>query len=84
MKYSQTISDELKDILKSCTTVAQRKEVAESNGLSIHTLNSIITGNRKITTKNNKCISELLRVAICNAKEMHFSLLDYYQDIKYL
>ena len=33
MKYSKTISDELKDILKSCTTVAQRKEVAESNGL---------------------------------------------------
>lgn len=84
MKYSKNISIELKEILKSCTTVAQRKEVAESNGLSIHTLNSIITGNRKITTKNNKCLTDLLRIAINNAKEMHFSLLDYYQEIKHL
>jgi len=84
MKYSKTISPELKDILKSCTTVSQREETATNHNISIHTLNSVINGSRNITLKNQKCIQDLLAKAINNAKEMHFTLLDYYQEIKYL
>ena len=84
MKYSKTISLELKDILKSCTSVSQREETAIKHNISILTLNSVINGNRNITFKNQKCIQDLLAKAINNAKEMHFTLLDYYQEIKYL
>lgn len=84
MKYSKTISPELKDILKSCTSVEQRKEIASKYSISIHTLNSVIEGKRKVNLNNQLCITELMRVAVKNARDMHYSLLDYYQELKYL
>lgn len=84
MKYTKIISPELKDILKSCTSVDQRKEVASKHEISIHTLNSVIEGKRKVNLNNQKCITELLRLSIINARSMHSSLLDYYQDMKQL
>ena len=84
MKYTKTISPELKDILKSCTSVEQRKIVASKHEISIHTLNSVIEGNRKVNLNNQNCITELLRISIVNARNMHYSLLDYYQELKQL
>ena len=54
MKYTKTISTELKDILKSCTTVDQRKLTAIKHEISIHTLNSVIEGKRKVNLNNQK------------------------------
>jgi hypothetical protein len=84
MKYTKTISPELKDILKSCTSVEQRKQVASKHEISIHTLNSVIEGKRKVNLNNQNCITELLRISIVNARNMHYSLLDYYQELKQL
>jgi|14_taG_2_1085336.scaffolds.fasta_scaffold03881_3 hypothetical protein len=84
MKYTKTISPELKDILKSCTSVEQRKQVASKHEISIHTLNSVIEGNRKVNLNNQNCITDLLRISIVNARNMHYSLLDYYQELKQL
>ncbi len=84
MKYTKTISQELKDILKSCTSVEQRKLVASKHQISIHTLNSVIEGKRKVNLNNQNCVTDLMRVAVNNAKQMHYSLLDYYQDLRQL
>jgi hypothetical protein len=84
MKYTKTISPQLKDILKSCTSVEQRKQVASKHEISIHTLNSVIEGKRKVNLNNQNCITELLRISIVNARNMHYSLLDYYQELKQL
>jgi len=84
MKYTKTISTELKDILKSCTSVEQRKLTASKHQISIHTLNSVIEGKRKVNLNNQKCITELMRIAVANARDMHTSLLDYYKDLKQL
>jgi len=84
MKYTKTISPELKDILKSCTSVEQRKLTASKHQTSIHTLNSVIEGKRKVNLNNQKCITELMRIAVANARDMHTSLLDYYKDLKQL
>ncbi len=84
MKYTKTISPELKDILKSCTSVEQRKLTASKHQISIHTLNSVIEGKRKVNLNNQKCITELMRIAVANARDMHTSLLDYYKDLKQL
>lgn len=84
MKYTKTISPELKDILKSCTSVEQRKQVASKHEISIHTLNSVIEGNRKVNLNNQNCITDLLRISIVNARNMHYSLLGYYQELKQL
>ena len=84
MKFKQTISPELKDIIKSCTKVEQRRRVATKHQISIHTLNSLIEGKRNINDNNKACIVELVTKAIKNAKEMNFSLMDYYQSIRML
>ena len=84
MKIKETISPELKDIIKSCTKVEQRKKVADEHKISIHTLNSLINGNRNINENNKACIIELLTKAIINAKDMNFALMDYYQSIRML
>jgi len=82
MKFKKTISPELKDIIKSCTKVEQRKRVAAKHQISIHTLNSLIEGKRSINDNNKACIVELVTKAIKNAKEMNFTLIDYYQSIR--
>lgn len=84
MKYSKTVSPELKDILKACTNVSQRHSVASKHQISIHTLNSVIEGKRNVTINNQVCVTELMEIAINNAKNMHYSLLDYYHELNQL
>lgn len=84
MKFNKTISKELKDILIACTSVEQRKIVGNKHKVSIHTINSLLEGKRKVNKNNQKCIIELLRMSIQNARDMHYSLMDYYQEIKHL
>lgn len=79
MKYNERISPPMKRLLKTCTTIDQRKEVASQNNISIHTLNSIIEGKRKITDFNQKSLIDLLRVSIANAKSMSMSLTKYWK-----
>ncbi len=80
MQFKEIISKELRDILKSCTTVSQRKQIAESNKISIHTLNSVLEGKRKISHKTKKCLLDLVRMAIWNSRNMKMSLLEYYKS----
>ena len=82
MKFKKTVSKELKSMIKACTTIVQRREVALKYDISIHTLNSLVEGNRNINESNKDCIVELLRISILNAKKMGSTLLDYYQEIK--
>ena len=82
MKFKQTVSKELKSMIKACTTIVQRREVALKYDISIHTLNSLVEGNRNINESNKDSIVELLRISILNAKKMGSTLLDYYQEIK--
>ena len=84
MKFTGTISKELSDILRACTTVKQRDAVATKHQISIHTINSLLEGKRKVNKNNKQCIIELLKMSIQNARDMHYSLMDYYQEIKYL
>jgi hypothetical protein len=81
MTFNKTISTELRDILKACTNKQERLRVAEKTGVSIHTLNSVIEGKRKITENNKPCIIDLLCISIKKAKDMRLSLLDYYQGL---
>ena len=83
MKFTGTISKELSDILRACTTVEQRKIVSSKHKVSIHTINSLLEGRRKVSKNNKECIIELLRISIQNARDMHYTLMDYYQEIKY-
>jgi|SaaInl6LU_22_DNA_1037377.scaffolds.fasta_scaffold30639_2 hypothetical protein len=84
MKFQNTISNELKDILKCCTTVPERIKIAEKHNISIHTLNSVLEGKRNITYNNHDAILELLAQAISNAKSFHMSLIDYFHETKYI
>ena len=84
MKFQNTISNELKDILKCCTSVTERRRIAEKHNISIHTLNSVLEGKRNITFNNHDAILELLAQAISNAKSFHMSLLDYFHETKYI
>lgn len=84
MKFQNTISNELKDILKCCTTVPERRRIADKHNISIHTLNSVLEGKRNITFNNHDAILELLAQAISNAKSFHMSLIDYFHETKYI
>tara|TARA_R110002153_G_scaffold58100_1_gene159502 strand:- start:2497 stop:2760 length:264 start_codon:yes stop_codon:yes gene_type:complete len=82
MKFNNTISKELKSMIKACTTRLQRKDVALKYDISIHTLNSLVEGNRNINARNKDCIIELLRISIINSKKMGLTLIDYYAEMK--
>ena len=82
MKFNNTISKELKSMIKACTTRLQRKDVALKYDISIHTLNSLVEGNRNINARNKACIIELLRISIINSKKMGLTLIDYYEEMK--
>jgi len=84
MTFKNTISEELRDILKSCTSVKERINIAEKHNISIHTLNSVLEGKRNITFNNHDAILELLAQAISNAKSFHMSLIDYFHETKYI
>lgn len=81
MKYQEKISPELKKVLLATTNKVQRLEVAERNNVSIHTLNSVLQGKRKVTENNKQCITELTKVAIANANKYNQSLMNYYNTI---
>ena len=84
MTFKNTISEELRDILKSCTSVKERRRIAEKHNISIHTLNSVLEGKRNITLNNHDAILELISQSISNAKSHHMSLLDYFHETKYI
>lgn len=81
MKFENKISKELKSIIKACTTTLQRKDVALKYDISIHTLNSLVEGNRNINARNKACIIELLRISIVNSKKMGLTLINYYEQM---
>ena len=78
MKFEKKISPELRNILKSCTTVAQRQEIANDHLMSLHTLNAVINGQRSITDSTKKAVINLVIKAIENAKKFNQSLITYY------
>lgn len=82
MIFNKNITPELKGIIKACTTVNDRFRIAEKHEFSIHTLNSLVEGNRNINDNNKGCVIDLVSAAIENAKKMDLTLLDYYQEIK--
>ncbi len=81
MKFEKKISPELRNILKSCTTVAQRQEIANDHLMSLHTLNAVINGQRSITNSTKKAVIDLVIKAIENAKEFNQSLINYYTNL---
>ena len=81
MKFEKKISPELRNILKACTTVAQRQEIANEHSMSVHTLNAVINGQRSITESTKKCLIDLVIKAIENAKEYNQSLINFYTNL---
>lgn len=77
MKFKSLLSSQMKSIILSTTTKSERKEVAEKNGYSEHTLNSIIRGDRNINSKNEDLMLDLIRLSITKAKTMEKSLINY-------
>ena len=67
----------MRNIIMSTTTKVERRDVAEKNGYSEHTLNSIIRGERNINAKNEDLILDLIRLSVAKAKIMETSLLNY-------
>lgn len=82
MTFNKTISPELRSILKACTSVQQRYDIAHIHGISPYTLMAVLNGKRDITETNKSCIIDLLELAIKNAKEFNQSLIEYYNQIK--
>lgn len=82
MKFNKTISPELRSILKACTTVQQRNDIAHVHGFSPYTLMAVLNGKRNITETNKSCIIDLLELAVYNAKEYNQTLVQYYNQIK--
>lgn len=67
----------MRDIIISTTTKNERKGVAEKNGYSQHTLESIVRGQRNINSKNESLVLDVIRLSVEKAKMMETSLLDY-------
>ena len=82
MTFNKTISPELRSILKACTSVQQRYDIAHIHGISPYTLMAVVNGKRDITETNKSCIIDLLELSIKNAKEFNQTLVQYYNQIK--
>ena len=82
MTFDKTISPDLRNILKSCTTVQQRTDLAHIHSISPHTLMAVLNGKRDITETNKSCIIDLLELSMNNAKEFNQTLVQYYNQIK--
>ena len=78
MKFEKQISPELRNILKACTTIQQRKDVASQNGMSLHTFNAMINGQRSITDSTKQSLIDLVSLSLDNAKSFNLSLTEYY------
>tara|TARA_R110002153_G_scaffold140086_2_gene291089 strand:+ start:616 stop:864 length:249 start_codon:yes stop_codon:yes gene_type:complete len=81
MKFEKQISPELRNILKACTTVKQREDVASINGMSMHTLNAMINGQRSITDSTRQSLIDLVSLSLDNAKSFNLSLTEYYLQL---
>tara|TARA_R110000782_G_scaffold5503_3_gene19054 strand:- start:275 stop:523 length:249 start_codon:yes stop_codon:yes gene_type:complete len=81
MKFEKQISPELRNILKACTTVKQREDVASINGMSMHTLNAMINGQRSITNSTKQSLIDLVSLSLDNAKSFNLSLTEYYLQL---
>jgi plasmid maintenance system antidote protein VapI len=81
MKFEKQISPELRNILKACTTVNQREDVASINGMSMHTLNAMINGQRSITDSTKQSLIDLVSLSLDNAKSFNLSLTEYYLQL---
>ena len=78
MKFEKQISPELRNILKACTTVQQREDVASQNGMSLHTFNAMINGQRSITDSTKQGLIDLVSLSLDNANQFNLSLTEYY------
>ena len=81
MKFEKQISPELRNILKACTTVKQREDVASINGMSMHTLNAMINGQRSITDSTKQSLIDLVSLSLDNAKSFNLTLTEYYLQL---
>ena len=81
MKFEKQISPELRNILKACTTVNQREDVASINEMSMHTLNAMINGQRSITDSTKQSLIDLVSLSLDNAKSFNLTLTEYYLQL---
>jgi len=60
--------------LKHLTSEAERKAIANKRGISIHTLNSVLNRQRKITDVTTRPILDVTHLAILNANKRDTNL----------
>lgn len=60
--------------LKHLTSEAERKAIATKRGISIHTLNSVLNRQRKITDVTTRPILDVTHLAILNANKRDTNL----------
>tara|TARA_R110000868_G_scaffold12709_2_gene60229 strand:+ start:720 stop:998 length:279 start_codon:yes stop_codon:yes gene_type:complete len=82
MTFQNLLSKQMGKAIKDNTTPLQRKSVAIEFGISIHTLNSVLNSQRKVSNNNLKAIVEIIRVAIHSANSKGFTLTQYKEEIK--
>ena len=80
MQFQPYIGKQLTRAIKANTTRTERQVVAERHLISVHTLNTVISGERKITNFNEPALTEIIKVAIRNANYNGKTLADYYQQ----
>jgi hypothetical protein len=80
MQFSTYLGKQLTRAIKANTTRAERQRVAERHIISVHTLNTVISGERKITNFNEPALTEIIKLAIHNANKNGKTLADYYQQ----
>jgi hypothetical protein len=79
MQFRPQLGKQIKRAIKANTTRAERQDVAIKNTISVHTLNSLINGDRNITTANEPALSDIIKIAIKNANNNGKTLADYYK-----
>lgn len=79
MQFSSYLGKQLTRAIKANTTIAERLGVAERHVISVHTLNTVISGERKITKFNEPALSDIIKLAIKNANNNGKTLADYYK-----
>jgi len=81
MVFEKQISPGLRNILKACTTVQQRQDLASQNEMSMHTLNALINGQRSVTDGTKQVLIDLVGLSLTNAKSFNLSLTKYYLQL---
>ena len=80
MKFEPYLGKQLTRAIKANTTRAERQVVAERHLISVHTLNTVISGERKITNFNEPALTEIIKLAIRNANYNGKTLANYYEQ----